>query len=163
MNKNDFSTKTAHGAVFVGMEDIGELIIERISAGQSVELSPRGRSMLPMLREGVDSVTLSPAPNRLSKYDIPLYRRSDGSYILHRVVDVSDGKYTMCGDNQFRLERGIDHDRVIAVVSGFSRGKKRYSTKSAAYRIYVALWCGSRPLRYFAHRVVRKLKRIIGK
>ena len=56
------------------------------AAGQSVRFSPRGVSMLPMLRQGRDSVVLSPAPKQLRKYDLPLYRRDDGSYVLHRVV-----------------------------------------------------------------------------
>lgn len=163
MNSNNTTQKTAHSAVFVGMEDIGELIIERIAAGQSVELSPRGRSMLPMLREGVDSVTLSPAPNRLSKYDIPLYRRSDGSYILHRVVDVSDEGYTMCGDNQYRFEKGISHSQIVAIVTEFRRDRKSYGTDNRLYRVYCVLWCATRPIRHFAYRVIRKLKRIFGK
>ena len=101
---------------FVAMDAMMPLIRERLSAGQSVKLSPRGISMLPMLREGVDSVTLSLPPKRLRKYVIPLYRRADGQYILHRVVAVKDG-YVCMGDNQFVKEYGVSHESVIAVVT----------------------------------------------
>ena len=49
------------------LEDLMPLIRERLAVGQSVKFSPRGNSMLPMLRQGVDSVVLSPLPERLQK------------------------------------------------------------------------------------------------
>ena len=51
------------------------------------------------------TVVLSKPKGRLHLFDLPLYRRKDGSYVLHRVVNFgSDGSYTMCGDNQFAVE-----------------------------------------------------------
>ena len=55
------------------------LILERLAAGQNVKnLSFRGVSMLPMLRQGKDSVELAPLPGRLRKYDLPIYRNAAG-------------------------------------------------------------------------------------
>ena len=72
---------------FVPLEALMPLILEQLEAGKNVRFSPRGISMLPMLRQGVDSVVLSPLPSRLKKYDLPLYRRKSGQYVLHRVVE----------------------------------------------------------------------------
>ena len=72
------------------MDELMPLILERLAAGQDVRFSPRGVSMLPMLRQGRDTVTLSPVTGRLRKYDLPLYRREDGRYVLHRVVGVAN-------------------------------------------------------------------------
>ena len=163
MNKNNISQKTAHSAVFVGMEDIGAIIEERVADGQSVELSPRGVSMLPLIREGKDSVILSPKPERLRKYDIPLYSRADGSYILHRVVGFSGDTYIMCGDNQYVMERGVPHSRVVAVVSKIIRGGRLIGVNDPIYRLYTIAWCVSRPLRHLALRVLRRIKRIFTK
>ena len=74
----------------VSMEELVPLIREVLSNGQSVRFSPKGTSMLPMLRQGIDSVVLSPVTCRLKKYDIPLYQRDDGSYILHRIIKAGD-------------------------------------------------------------------------
>ena len=63
---------------FTQLDDLMPLIRERLDAGQRVKFSPRGVSMLPMLRQGIDTVTLSPLPEKLKKYDLPLYRRTDG-------------------------------------------------------------------------------------
>ena len=153
-------TKTAPGAVFVDMKDIAAVIGEAIDRGQSVELSPRGKSMLPLLREGRDSVTLSPKGDMLRKYDLPLYRRADGSYVLHRVVRVRENDYVMCGDNQYINECGITHSQIIAVVTKIRRGKRSFGVDDFGYRLYSALWCISRPVRHFVYRVIRKLKKV---
>ena len=54
------------------LEQLMPLWKERLEAGQSVRFSPKGISMLPLLRQGTDSVLLSPPTARLKKYDIVL-------------------------------------------------------------------------------------------
>lgn len=134
------------------------LIREYLAAGQSVRFSPRGVSMLPMLRQGVDSVVLSPAPQKLQKYDLPLYQRPDGKYILHRVVSVGE-TYTCIGDNQFQYENGVDHDWVIAVVSAFYRGDQLWKVEDWRYQLYCRFWYYSRGIRHFWRRGIRWLRR----
>ena len=51
------------------MDELVPVITERLRAGQSVCFSPKGISMLPMLRQGIDTVTLSPLPEKIKKYD----------------------------------------------------------------------------------------------
>ena len=63
---------------FTQLDNLMPLFHERLAAGQKIKFNPRGISMLPMLRQGIDSVTLSPLPDKLKKYDLPLYQRDDG-------------------------------------------------------------------------------------
>lgn len=154
------SPKTAPSAVFASMEDFMPIIEERLAAGHSVELSPRGVSMLPLIREGKDSVILSPTGGKLKKYDLPLYLRRDGKYVLHRVVAIKDDGYTMAGDNQYVYERGISHDQIIAVVSAIRRGGRLFFAANPLYRLYVVFWHHTRSLRHFAVRVVRRIKKL---
>lgn len=130
------------------LDDLMPLIRERLAAGQTVSFFPNGVSMLPMLRQGRDSVELSPAPERLKKYDLPLYQRDNGQYVLHRVVAVGKD-YTCVGDNQFLLEPGVERRQVIALVTAFTRDGKRIEVTDLCYQIYCRLWCTSRPLRHF--------------
>ena len=134
------------------------LIEERIKSGGNVSFTPMGVSMYPMLRHGVDRVVLSPAPNRLKKYDIPFYRRNNGRYVLHRVVKVGDS-YTCIGDNEYKYEPGIEHSQVIAVVTAFTRKGKEYTTKNFGYKIYCRIWHYSRSarkiLRAIKHRIIK--------
>ena len=140
------------------MHDIVPLMVESLSRGKSVRFSPKGVSMLPMLREGKDSVLLAPATEQLRKYDIPLYRRDDGQYVLHRIVDVGE-RYTCMGDHQFRPEPGIRREQIIGVVSAFYRDERCIAVTSVAYRIYCRIWHHSRPVRLFFRRAAGWLRR----
>ena len=134
------------------------LIRETLAAGKTVRFSPRGISMLPMLRQGIDSVVLSPLPGKLKKYDLPLYQRDDGHFVLHRIVEVRD-TYTCIGDNQFEYEHGLRQDQMIALVTAFTRGKREIPVTNPGYRIYCHIWHWSRPLRHFCRRSKGWLRR----
>ena len=144
----------------VWLEQLMPIMREKLAAGKNVRLSPRGISMLPMIRQGMDSVVLSPLPEKLEKYDLPLYQRDNGQYVLHRVVEVGE-TYTCIGDNQFELEPGLRHDQMIAIVTAFSRGEREISVKSLSYRIYCRFWHYSRPIRHFWRRGIGWLRRHI--
>ena len=118
--------------------------------------------MTPMLKEGRDSVVLSPLPEKLKKFDLPLYRRKNGQYVLHRVVRVGE-TYTCLGDNQFVPETGLTQDQMIAVVSSFCRKGREYKVTDASYRVYRALWFRSRHLRRIWRGGLSRVKRIFKK
>ena len=142
------------------MAELMPLFLEQLSAGKTVKFSPRGISMLPMLRQGKDSVVLSPLPERLKKYDLPLYRRDNGQYVLHRIVEAGD-TYTCVGDNQFALETGLRHDQMIALVTAFDRGEKSCSVNEWQYKLYCRIWHFSRPVRHFWRRGIGFLRRCL--
>lgn len=142
------------------LEELMPIMQECLSAGKSFRFSPMGTSMLPMLREGIDSVVLSPIPEKLAKYDIPLYKRDNGKYVLHRIIK-ADETYTCMGDNQFAAESGLRRDQMIAVVTAFYRGEKQCSVSSLSYRIYCRFWHHSRPLRHFGRRGIGFLRRCL--
>lgn len=144
------------------LEQLLPLIQEQLAKGKSVKFMPRGVSMLPMLRQGIDSVVLSPVPEKLKKYDLPLYRRKSGQFVLHRIVKAGD-TYTCIGDNQFVYEPGIEDGQLIAFVTAFYRGKKEIKTSALSYRIYCRLWHYSRPVRRFCRRALGWLKRKLTK
>ena len=133
------------------LEDLLPLIREGLESGKNVRFSPRGVSMLPMLRQGIDSVILSPVPEKLKKYDLPLYRRSSGQFVLHRIVGVGD-TYTCIGDNQFDLEPGLRHDQMIALVTAFTRGNRLIRVDHPIYWLYCRFWHYSRPVRHLWRR-----------
>lgn len=138
----------------VSLDDIMPLMLETLSQGKTVTFSPHGKSMLPMLREGRDSVTLASPPNRLNKYDVALYQRKNGQYVLHRIVRVKD-TYSFVGDNQFAIEKGIEQSQIIAVCTSFTRNGKEQSPISFGWRAYAVLWHYSR----FPRRVIRAIAR----
>lgn len=129
------------------LEDLMPMIRQRIADGGSVCIGPKGTSMRPLIRQGIDYVELSPLPDRLKKYDLPLYQRENGQYVLHRIVKTGE-KYSCIGDNQFQLEHGVTRDQMIALVTAIYRGEKRYSVDSVSYWLYCRLWHYTRPIRW---------------
>lgn len=148
----------------VSIDDLIEIMVEKLNSGGTVTFTPRGTSMLPMLRDGEDIVVLSKPEGRLHLFDLPLYRRKDGTYVLHRVINFdSDRGYVMCGDNQFYNEHGVYDEDIIAVVTAFYRKGKAYTVDSLIYRIYIKFWHYTKPLRRPYRGAKRRVFGIFGK
>ena len=97
----------------------------------------------------------------LKKYDIPLFRRKDGSFILHRILKVcNDGTYVVCGDNQTVLEYGVRDEQIIGVVEGIYRDKEFVSVSNFIYKIYSrSLWIRRLWRKSFIRRAVKGVLR----
>ena len=149
---------TASSKQFVRMEELMPIIRECLEGGRTVSFSPRGVSMLPMLRQERDMVELSPVGGRLKKYDLPLYQRENGQYVLHRIVKAGE-TYTCVGDNQFQLEPGLRQEQMLALVTAFTRDGKRIPVSHPGYRLYCRVWHYSRPVR----RLWRSLRSRLGR
>lgn len=152
----NISEETLH----VRLDELWPVMEEQLATGGTVRFGPKGISMLPMLRQGVDTVVLKKAPDRLKKYDIPLYRRKDGQFVLHRVVRASDGVYTMCGDNQYCYEKGVKQSQILAVVCGFWRGDTYVEITDKQYLRYCKRRVASQYLlgkKIMVKRIIKKV------
>ena len=130
-----------------------------LSMGESFCFYPSGKSMLPTLRPGRDSVLLSPV-REIKKDDMLLYRRTNGVFVLHRVVRVeADGTLVFRGDNQYYDEKGITREQIIGGVYLYKRGEREIDCSSLSHRAYLRRRALSYPLRRFCFRAVNKIKR----
>lgn len=109
---------------------------EQIDSGKTVVFSPKGTSMLPLIRQGVDKVVLTKAPAELKKYDLPLYLRTNGQFVLHRVVGRNKNGYVMCGDNQFKYEPNVKPEQILAVACAIYKGDEYISFDDKKYLAY---------------------------
>lgn len=140
-----------HEAVILEAELL-PLLRERLAAGQTIRYLPfRGVSMLPMLRQGKDMVELSPLPERLEKYDLPVYQYPSGKVVMHRVVGVREDCYICLGDNTYAYEH-VRPEWMIARVSAFKRGDHRIPVENPGYRLYARVWVALFPLRRFLRK-----------
>ena len=122
--------------------------------------TPIGTSMMPLLRERVDTVKLV-APNNIKKHDVVLYMRNDKTLVLHRIIRINKDEFTMCGDNQFMLEKNIKRRQIIAVMEGFFRGEEYIPSTNKTYQKYVKKTIRKRPIKYFKYLIKKILKKII--
>ena len=114
--------------------------------------------MMPLLRQHHDLLIIAPKPKeRLKMWDVPLYRRDNGQYVMHRVLWVRKNDYILCGDNQWHLEKGIQDRHIIGVLEARSRDGKLLPVRATSehpevpfsYKLYVFLWCFFFPIRAF--------------
>ena len=116
------------------------LIREVLASGGEFRLYPHGTSMLPLLRQGIDSVALRSLDRPPRKFDILFYKRQDGSYILHRVKEVTKEGIVLWGDNHTVLEYGITEKNIIGHAARIFRGETELDCQSLKYRAYLWLW-----------------------
>ena len=121
-----------------------------------------GDSMHPLIRQGRDLLLIEKPKGRLKPYDIPLYKRDNGRYVLHRILKVRKNDYVICGDNRWHCETGITDRHIIGVLTAVIRNGKEIKLSGWRYNIYVFLWCRLFPLRAVILKcksVIKKMKR----
>ena len=109
-----------------------------------------GDSMFPLIRMNGDLVVIKKSEGPYKKYDVPLYKRPSGQYVLHRIVKVTrDGGYIICGDNRRIKEKGIEDSNIIGVLSSVIRNGKEIKCHSKPYLVYSRVWNFLFPIRSF--------------
>lgn len=125
-----------------------------------------GTSMMPLIRQGQDLMVIEKPQGRLKKYDVPLYKRDSGQYVLHRILKVRENDYVICGDHCYRKEYGITDRHIIGVLTAVIRDGKEIPVTDRRYRMYVRLWCDFfhiRALILIAKTIPRRIRRKYGK
>lgn len=145
-------------SVKIHLADYYPLIRETLDNGGTFTLTITGQSMYPFILGGRDQVTLSPIKGELKKNDLPLYRRKNGQFVLHRIVKVEkDGTYTCCGDHQWWLEKGLRKDQMIGLATQYVRKGKTLTNKNVLYRIYRTVWTWLLRYRWIFFKIRNKL------
>lgn len=124
--------------------------IEQCLQEQGLAVVPiRGTSMWPLLKAGKNQVQVAACDGmQFRKGDIVLYRRKDGTLVLHRIIKVEEeGKFLVCGDHQWKLEEEIQEEQILAVAQGFFRNGRFIDEKTWWYWLYKKFWNGSLTVR----------------
>ena len=106
---------------------------------RDVPVPIKGFSMVPFLREG-DTVYLNslPCPPRVG--DVVLYKRADGTFVLHRIAKrFSNGNYLLLGDNQ-TIREPIKKEQILAIATSAKRKNKIITEKSSVWLFYKTVW-----------------------
>lgn len=128
-------------------ETLLESYRELLETAEELPLLVTGNSMLPFLVHRRDTVWLTGVDRELKRGDIVLYRRRSGGYILHRIVRVEGGCYTMAGDGQHITEPGITGEQIMAVVCAARRKGKRQEPGCFWWDFFEKVWVRMVPLR----------------
>ena len=149
----------------ISSADFVMILQEAFARGQELTFTPTGTSMLPMLDGREDTVTFSPKPERLKKYDVAFYcRPTSGQLVLHRMVGFDkSGGYVFSGDGQYYYEYGITDNDVLALMTSFTRKGKTYKLSDPSYRLYIRRMMLKKRLRILLGKVKRGIKRVLKK
>lgn len=118
-----------------------------------------GVSMMPLLDQNKDAVKLKKTNEDLNVYDVPLYRRPTGEYVLHRIIKVRKNYYIIRGDNCSMTEK-VPKSWILAVAEGFYKEGKYIPCTDENYKQYsVQIVKGWRrkKYKYLVKAVFRKL------
>ena len=139
----------------VSLQDLFPIIKQKINEDQSFTFRACGVSMLPYIRNGKDLVTLGKIKEPLKKNDIVFYRRANGQFVLHRIVQIRDGRtIDLCGDHQFRIEKGVLPEQMIAKLIRLERDGREVSLSGGMSKI----WCFFLPVRRLSLRILFPVK-----
>ena len=121
-------------------------LLELLDETDTVPLLISGNSMSPFLIHGRDTVFLSKIVTPPQRGDMILYRRDNGKFVLHRVYEA--GKtFTMVGDAQTLLEKGIRPEQMLAKVTAVTRKGKLLKKGSFWWDFFEKIWIRMIPLR----------------
>lgn len=97
-----------------------------------------GDSMEPLLHNRKSTVVIIEKKAPLKRYDVALYRRPTGAYVLHRVIKVLKDSYFIRGDNRIKSEQ-VPAEWVIGVMSGYFEDERNQyiSCESKIYQQYL--------------------------
>lgn len=141
-----------HSTIEQELERQGRVLIQTV-----------GVSMEPLLHNRKSTVIIERVPEKLRKYDVVLYKRSGGEYVLHRVIKVRQEDYLICGDNGVERE-SVSRDRIIGIMTGFypETDDQFISIRNEKYQMYVQTWIRRYVVRWIkalSGRIRRKLIR----
>ena len=100
------------------------VLIDIIKSGKDVSVTVTGSSMAPFLAHLRDSIIVSPPPRQFHRGDMVFFQRQDGSYVMHRIHHLKEGKLYLVGDNQTEIEGPIDPEQVFGIVRKVIRNGK---------------------------------------
>lgn len=137
---------------------------ERADAEREYALRVSGNSMYPFLIGDTSVVYIVKQHSyALRPGDLLLYRRQDGSFVLHRLYALQeDGDLWMNGDRQHTLERVPLRAVCAKVTRHFVRRRRDIRVDGIAYRAAVFLWRGTLRLRPALFAAGRAAARILG-
>ena len=123
--------------------------VRLVEEGICVTLPVEGRSMLPFIIGGKDSVLLE-KPTKVEIGDVVLAWVEQYRYVVHRIIAVNGDEVTLMGDGNIRGVERCRKDDIKATVSYVVDGKgRRRNINDKKHRWSSYVWRKLRPVRRY--------------
>ena len=123
-----------------------------------------GGSMEPLLHNRKSTVLIAAGNTDLQKYDVVLFHRPGGAYVLHRIRRIRGTILLVCGDNRVGLEK-VPREWVLGKMTGYypDEGPAFITCSDPEYQAYLKSltrrYCGLW-IRLLPKRIKRKAQRL---
>lgn len=137
-----------------------ELIIQEavrlVQDGVSVTFPVKGRSMLPFIFGGRESVILQ-KPGSLQRGQVVLAQVGPDRYVVHRIIKIEPDRITLMGDGNICGTESCTPSNVLAIATHVvgEKGKRR-TLESKGQMFKAKVWYVIRPLRRIILAVLRR-------
>ena len=138
--------------------------LARQGAAPPVTICLEGDSMRPLIRRGLDPVTIVPVSRELKTGDVVLFTLGGGRYVVHRVWKLKPMQVQTLGDNCWNPEPWFPREQVLGQVVKYVRNGRTHQLDTPQARAWGRIWMALYPirkcykgLRAFAGRCYRKL------
>ena len=134
--------------------------VRLVQDGVSVTFPVKGRSMIPFIIGGRESVILQ-KPEDLKVGHVVLAEVGPERYVVHRIIRIEpDGRIVLMGDGNIRGTECCLRENVLARATHVvnEQGRKR-SLESGAQMRKARIWYRIRPLRRIILAVLRRVNK----
>ena len=130
--------------------------VRLVQDGVSVTFPVKGRSMLPFIFGGRESVILQ-KPQDLQRGQVVLAEIAPDRYVVHRIIKVETDRITLMGDGNICGTESCPPDKVLAIATHVvdEKGNRR-PLYSKARNAKAKLWYHIRPLRRYILAILRR-------
>lgn len=131
--------------------------IRLVNEGVAVTFPVNGRSMLPFVVGGRDSVILE-KPGQLKVGDIALAKTEEGHFVIHRITSIDGENVILMGDgNLVGREHSRKGDIFAKVRFVIKPNGNRHALDSLFFRLAAQIWYILRPIRRYLLWIYRKV------
>ena len=134
-----------------------EETIRLVNEGISVTLPVKGRSMLPFIIGGCESVILR-KPTTPARGQVVLANVSPDHYVVHRIIKIDDSHVTLMGDGNIAGTEQCNLDGIKAIATHVVDAQGNTHDLYISWRLWAArLWYWLRPIRRYLLAIYRRL------
>lgn len=124
-----------------------------------VTICLEGDSMRPLIRRGLDPVTILPLNRPLMRGDIVLFQGGPDRYVVHRVYRLRDGWVQTLGDNCWNHDPWMPLEQVWGLVTRMQRNGRTFTLDCRLSRWWGRGWMFFHPV----WKVYKKLRSLAGR
>ena len=137
-------------------EQIIQEAVRLVADGVSVTVPVKGRSMIPFIIGGRESVVLQ-KPGNLQRGQVALAQVGQDRYVVHRIIKAEPDRITLMGDGNIRGTESCLPSNVLAIATHVVDEKGQRRTLESKGQMFKArVWYAIRPLRRIILAVLRR-------